>query len=125
MRALVVDDSRAMRKIVTGMLRTLGADCHEAGDGLEGIGVLRRVGPVDLVLTDLHMPEMDGIELVKAVRAEPSWERTVVCLLSSDADTSQIARALMAGADEYLMKPITIEALEDFAARSGLATSAQ
>lgn len=117
MRALVIDDSRTMRKMISRMVKTLGAEVHEAGDGAEGLSVLRSLGTVDVVLTDLHMPVMNGLEFVKAVRAEPVWERMVVCIVSSDTEPSQIARGLMAGADEYLMKPVTDEAIGEMLTR--------
>jgi two-component system chemotaxis response regulator CheY len=120
MRALVVDDSRAMRKVISRMAAALGAEVHEAGDGAEGLSVLHSLGHVDVVLTDLHMPVMNGIELVRAVRAEPSWERTLVCIISSDTEPTSIARGLMAGADEYLMKPVTAESLEEMFQRYGI-----
>jgi two-component system chemotaxis response regulator CheY len=117
MRALVIDDSRTMRKMISRMVQALGAEVHEAGDGAEGLSVLRSLGSVDVVLTDLHMPVMNGLEFVKAVRAEPVWERMVVCIVSSDTEPSQIARGLMAGADEYLMKPVTGESIEEMISR--------
>jgi two-component system chemotaxis response regulator CheY len=120
MRALVIDDSRTMRKMISRMVQALGAEVHEAGDGAEGLSVLRTLGSVDVVLTDLHMPVMNGLEFVKAVRAEPVWERMVVCIVSSDTEPSQIARGLMAGADEYLMKPVTGESIEEMLTRCGI-----
>jgi two-component system chemotaxis response regulator CheY len=117
MRALVIDDSRTMRKMISRMVQAMGAEVHEAGDGAEGLSVLRALGDVDLVLTDLHMPVMNGIEFVRAMRSEPVWERTVVCIVSSDTEPSQIARGLMAGADEYLMKPVTGEAIGEMFSR--------
>jgi two-component system chemotaxis response regulator CheY len=117
MRALVIDDSRTMRKMISRMVQAMGAEVHEAGDGAEGLSVLRALGEVDVVLTDLHMPVMNGIEFVKAMRSEPVWERTVVCIVSSDTEPSQIARGLMAGADEYLMKPVTGEAIGEMFSR--------
>jgi two-component system chemotaxis response regulator CheY len=120
MRALVVDDSRTMRRMIARMVQSLGAEVHEAGDGAEGLAVLRALGTVDVVLTDLHMPVMNGIEFVRALRSEPGWERTVVCIISSDTEPSQIARGLMAGADEYLMKPVNDSAISEMLTRCGI-----
>jgi two-component system chemotaxis response regulator CheY len=120
MRFLIVDDSRTMRKMVVRMVKNLGGEVHEAADGAEGLSVLRSLGSVDVVLTDLHMPVMNGIEFVRELRTEPGWERTVVCIISSDTEPSQIARGLMAGADEYLMKPVNDTAIADMLVRCGL-----
>jgi two-component system chemotaxis response regulator CheY len=99
MKALIVDDSRAVRTLMKRMLGEMGFEVSEAGDGRQALDLLQEIGPVDLALVDWNMPEMDGLEFVKMVSAE--------------SDMGNIARALMVGADEYAIKPLTREMLED------------
>lgn len=110
--ALVVDDSRATRSLLRRLLASFGYGVEEAGDGFEALRSLERHVP-DLVLVDWNMPNMDGLELIRAIRADPSLERLTVMMVTSESDPVHIARALMAGADEYALKPMTREALGD------------
>lgn len=109
MRALVVDDSRAMRTILKKILVEIGFDVAEAGHGLEGLDRLKEVENVDVALVDWNMPEMDGLEFVKAVRDNHAYADMRVMMVSAENDMTKIARALMVGADEYAMKPVTKE----------------
>jgi two-component system chemotaxis response regulator CheY len=113
MRALVVDDSRAMRMMLRRTLGGLGFEVLEAEHGAAALAVLDGVGPVDVCLVDWNMPVMDGLEFVKAVRADPEYERMVVVMVTSESDPARILRALMAGADEYATKPLTPEVLAE------------
>jgi two-component system chemotaxis response regulator CheY len=107
MRALVVDDSRAMRTILKKILMEIGFEVAEAGHGLEGLERLKEVEGIGLALVDWNMPEMDGLEFVKAVRSEHVYADMKVMMVSAENDMTKIARALMVGADEYAMKPVT------------------
>jgi two-component system chemotaxis response regulator CheY len=107
MRALVVDDSRAMRTILKKMMTELGFEVAEAGDGLQALERLKEIGATDVALVDWNMPEMDGLEFVKALRADHLYADMKVCMVSAENDMMKIARALMMGADEYAMKPVT------------------
>ncbi|MPY95592.1 MAG: response regulator [Acidimicrobiia bacterium] len=109
--ALVVDDSRAIRALLKRLLVRRDFAIHEAGNGREGLDRLVEVGPVDLVLVDWNMPEMDGLEFIKAVRSQSAYERVVIVMVTSESEPAHIARALMAGADEYAIKPLTGEGL--------------
>lgn len=109
-RALVVDDSQAIRTIVGRFLRELGFEVSEAADGEEALNRVRAERP-DLVLVDWNMPVMDGLELVRAVRANPDWERIQLMMVTTETEPAQIVRALGAGADEYLLKPFTRDGL--------------
>lgn len=114
MRALVIDDSRAMRMMLRRELSRLGFDqVFEAEDGREGMAKLEELGHVEVVLVDWTMPVMDGLTFVKEVRAQPSYEKVRVVMVTSENDPAQIFHALMAGADEYATKPITGEALAE------------
>jgi two-component system chemotaxis response regulator CheY len=113
-RALVVDDSRAMRMILSRTLAEAGFDVAQAADGKAALEVLRREGTsMALMLADWNMPEMSGIELVEAVRAESCWSHLRIVMVTTETEIEQMARALGAGADEYVMKPFTREVVED------------
>ncbi|MDA8295505.1 MAG: response regulator [Actinomycetota bacterium] len=112
MRALVVDDSRAMRALLTNILRGIGAEVVQATDGRDALEQLRRTDALpDLVLIDWHMPEMNGLELVKAVRKDPAWKPMTLMMVTTESEHENMVRALLAGADEYLIKPFTPDAL--------------
>jgi two-component system chemotaxis response regulator CheY len=113
MRALVIDDSKAMRMILKRELVALGFEVFEAGDGQEALSRLAELGPVDVVLVDWTMPGMDGMTFVHQVRAEAAYEEMRVVMITSESDPAQIFHALMAGVDEYATKPITREALAE------------
>jgi two-component system chemotaxis response regulator CheY len=110
-RALVLDDSRAMRMVLVRLLREKGWDVVEAGDGQEGLEVLA-AGPVpDLALVDWNMPVMNGLEFIRAVRKEPAYTDISLVMVTTESEHSQVVRALAAGAHEYVFKPFTPEAL--------------
>lgn len=111
MKALVVDDSRSMRAIVAKQLRELGFAVEEAGGGQEALARLHAGGPVDLVLLDWNMPEMDGCEVLSLIRSEPRYKNMRVMMVTTESEMTQVAVALEAGANEYLMKPFDRESL--------------
>ncbi|WP_432486096.1 response regulator [Kineococcus esterisolvens] len=120
MKALVVDDSRAMRKIIAGALRKLGYEVVEAADGAEALKVLQN-GPLpELATVDWNMPVMDGLTFVTQVRAIREYRSLSIMMVTTEAEHGQIVRALAAGAHEYLIKPFTVEALEEKLALLGL-----
>ena len=112
-RALVIDDSKAIRGLLKRELVHLGFEVHEAANGQEGMARLAELGPVDVALVDWTMPVMDGLSFLKEVRANPEYERVLVVMVTSESDPAQIFQALMAGADEYATKPITAAALAE------------
>ena len=112
MLALVVDDSRATRSMLRTMLSKLGFEVVEAGHGVEALERLDSVEAVDFALVDWNMPEMDGLELVRSLRSERRYAELPVMMVTAESDATQMARALMAGADEYALKPIDLESLE-------------
>lgn len=105
MRALLVDDSRAMRSILRRMVEQIGYQVVEAGHGIEALDVLATTDPFDLALVDWNMPHMSGIELVEAVRKDQSLDSMRIVMVTSESDISCMQRALENGADEYVMKP--------------------
>jgi CheY-like chemotaxis protein len=120
MRILSIDDSKAIRHAVHRMIDVVGADFLEAGDGLEGLAVLEKSGPVDLILLDLEMPRLDGHGFLEAVKKDPRWKDIPVIMVSSIAQREHMIRAIQEGAKQYLTKPFTsselltkvVEALE-------------
>ncbi len=111
MKALVIDDSRTMRRIVAGVLKNLGYDTLEAGDGQEALNVLESESDIALCCVDWNMPVMDGLTFVKEVRAQAQWRDITLMMVTTESEHGQIVRALAAGAHEYLIKPFTPEAI--------------
>jgi two-component system chemotaxis response regulator CheY len=110
--ALVVDDSRAVRIILSRTLRELGFEVREAANGREALEVLgAERAAVRLVLADWNMPEMNGVELVRRLRQDPDFASLVVVMVTTETELDQMAAALEAGANEYVMKPFTKEIL--------------
>lgn len=125
MRAAVVDDSKPSRSILARVLRDLKFDCTEATNGLEAIAALATLVRPDLVTVNWHMPVMDGIELLRRLRAHPVHRTLKVLMVSTENDKDQIAAAIAAGADDYLAKPFTPEALARKLVTLGVCTSAE
>jgi two-component system chemotaxis response regulator CheY len=107
MKALVVDDSRAIRVILSQMLGDLGFEVSEARHGCEALLHLQTHTDTDLALIDWNMPEMNGLELVQAVHADPRLGAVRMMMVTTEVEMSQMVRALDAGAHEYIMKPFT------------------
>lgn len=124
MRALVVDDSKPVRSIVTSVLRSLQFDCREAGNGKEALESLAEGERPDLVTINWHMPVMDGIELVRSLRAEPRYRSCKLMMISTEHAHDRIALAMAAGVDAYLAKPFTTAALTREVSALGLARPA-
>lgn len=120
MRALVIDDSRAMRRIVGTILTDFGYEVREAGDGRHALDVLEEGWNPDLCCIDWNMPVMDGLQFVSAVRANPAWRALTLMMVTSESEQGQIVRALAAGAHEYVIKPFTADALRDKLALLGM-----
>nr|HEX4315840.1 response regulator [Kofleriaceae bacterium] len=113
MRALIVDDSRAMRSILGRIVTQLGFEVSQAGDGKQALTALTTATPPDLVLVDWNMPEMNGLELVRAVRADAALAKVVLIMVTTQSEGSNLQDAIDAGANEYVMKPFTPEILTD------------
>lgn len=113
MYALIIDDSRAMRRILRQIVEPLGFEILEAGNGQEGLACLHVAGPVEVTLVDWNMPVMNGLEFVKAVRADDTWNQMKLVMVTTETEPAQMARALMAGVDEFVMKPFTADILVD------------
>ena len=113
LRFLVVDDFSTMRRIVKNFLNDLGYhNVEEADDGTTALPLLRS-GNVDFLITDWNMPEMQGLELLKIVRADPALAKLPVLLLTAEAKREQIVEAAQAGVNGYVVKPFTAQTLKD------------
>jgi two-component system chemotaxis response regulator CheY len=110
-KALVIDDSRAMRSIIGQILKGIGFEIAEASNGREGLERLRADAPPKLVLVDWNMPEMNGLEFVKAMRRRPEFNDTRIMMVTTETEMKRMADALEQGADEYVMKPFTKDAI--------------
>jgi len=123
-RALVIDDSRAMRGIIARILRELGFDAiEEAEHGKHALEVLARSPAFDLAMVDWNMPVMDGHQLVQAIRQDARWNAMLVVMCTTETEVEQITKALEAGANEYVMKPFTKEDIQSKLAILGLIPS--
>jgi two-component system chemotaxis response regulator CheY len=111
MLALVVDDSRAMRTILTRLMTGLGFTVIQAGDGAEALEVLKGGARPDVALVDWNMPVMDGLTFIKRCRANPEYRDIVLMMVTTESEQTQIVRALAAGAHEYVIKPFTSDVI--------------
>ncbi len=111
MRALVVDDSSTMRSILRLTLRGAGFEVVEAGNGIEALDRLEKSGRIDLALVDWNMPEMNGYEFLCAARANHSYDETKIVMVTTETEIVQVKAALEQGANEYIMKPFTKDAV--------------
>ena len=113
MRFLIVDDSSTMRRIIINTLTKLGYESFlEAGNGREGLDRLA-AGPVDLVITDWNMPEMNGIDFVRNLRATEQGKSVPILMVTTNAANDDVSEALRAGVNNYVVKPFTAETLKE------------
>ena len=124
MRALVIDDSRAMRALLARILGELGFTVGEAGNGREGLEHLRTHGVPEVVLVDWNMPEMSGIEFVEAVRACRDYDAMRLIMVTTETEMTRVVKALGTGLDAYVMKPFTKEAVVEQLERIGFGAGA-
>lgn len=114
-RTLIVDDSSVMRKIVERALRQAGLDSlvvHEAGSGTEGLEVLRGQA-VDLILSDINMPMMDGLEFLRQIRTQNLAPGVPVVMITTESSEEHVRQAIQSGAQGYIRKPFTAEQVKE------------
>lgn len=113
LKILVVDDFSTMRRIVRNLLKELGfANVHEAEDGVDALAKLKG-GDFEFIVTDWNMPNMSGIELLKAVRSDPALKHLPVLMVTAEAKRENIIEAAQAGASGYVVKPFTAATLDE------------
>ena len=112
--ALVIDDSRAIRMILGRTLNRFGYEVCSSANGREALDM---IGQQDLalsvILVDWNMPEMNGLDFVKTIRADPRYREVPLMMVTTETEIEQMYRALEAGANEYVMKPFTDEVIAD------------
>ena len=113
MNALVIDDSSTMRLILTRFLLKMGFQVVEATNGREALKRLQEMGRPDLVLVDWNMPEMNGVDFVRSVRADRSFDDLPLVMVTTNTELEHVAEALEAGANEYVMKPFTMDVIRE------------
>ena len=112
---LVVDDSAAIRKILTRVLRQTGMaiqTIHEAGDGQDALALMAQ-HRIDLVLSDINMPKMDGLQLLGALKASPQWHSIPVVMITTEGGETKVAEAVRLGAAGYVRKPFTADQIKE------------
>ena len=113
MKILIVDDFSTMRRIIKNLLRDLGLNnTHEADDGNTALPMLKN-GDFDFVVTDWNMPGMQGIDLLKAIRADETLRHLPVLMVTAEAKREQIIEAAQAGVNGYIVKPFTAATLKE------------
>ena len=113
MKILIVDDFSTMRRIVKNLLRDLGFNnTVEADDGLTALPILKK-GGIDFVVTDWNMPGMQGIDLLKNIRADDAFKHLPVLMITAEAKREQIVEAAQAGVNGYIVKPFTAATLKE------------
>jgi two-component system chemotaxis response regulator CheY len=115
MKFLVVDDSPTMRRIVVNALKTYEpcTGLVEAGDGIEALEKLTHEGPIDFIITDWNMPNMSGLDLTKAVRADDRFKHLPILMVTTRSNKSDIIEALKARVNNYVTKPFTPAVLKE------------
>lgn len=114
-RALIVDDSSVMRKIVERSLRQAGLESlvvHEAGTGVEALEILKS-RPIDLILSDINMPAMDGLELLRQMSAQRLAVNVPVVMITTESSEEHVKLAIQAGARGYIRKPFTSDQVKE------------
>jgi two-component system chemotaxis response regulator CheY len=116
---LIVDDSSAIRKILDRLLRQTQmpiGNVYEAGDGIQALEALR-ANSVQLILCDINMPRMDGLQLLKEVRNSPQWRDVPMVLITTEGGESKVTEAVQLGASAYIRKPFTPDQIKEKLAR--------
>ncbi|MBF0449156.1 MAG: response regulator [Candidatus Magnetomorum sp.] len=114
MNVLVVDDFLTMRRILKNILKQVGfKKMEEAEDGAQALDMIKNADPVfDLIIADWNMPKMTGIELLKAIRADPELKHLPVIMVTAEAQKSRVLEAVQAGVSNYIVKPFTAETVK-------------
>jgi two-component system chemotaxis response regulator CheY len=116
---LVVDDSRVIRKVACNIMSALDFDTREAEDGAQALDVCRAEMP-DVILLDLQMPRMSGVEFLRSLRRQARGTHPFVLICTTENDVARLTEALNAGADQYLMKPFDHVSLSEKLTQAGV-----
>jgi len=121
-RALVIDDSKSIRSILSKILMEVGFSVEEAGNGLEALDIIQKE-KVDLALVDWNMPDMNGYEFIQEVRKDNAFNDMRMMMVTTETEMNKVVEALEAGANEYIMKPFTKEMIVEKLALMGMHVS--
>jgi two-component system, chemotaxis family, chemotaxis protein CheY len=121
MRVLIIDDSAAMRRMLTAYVGELKAESVQAGDGQEALEVLEAQGPFDVALVDWDMPRLNGIQFLLRVRGNSKYRHMKLVMVTAHVNFEDLEQALECGADDYIMKPVTVDMITDKLRMLGLA----
>jgi two-component system chemotaxis response regulator CheY len=113
MRALIIDDSSSTRKILGQFMRQMNYEIIEAGDGKEALQRFEEASDITVALVDWNMPVMNGLEFVRRLRENREHDDVKLMMVTTEHDAEHIEQALLAGANEFVMKPFTFEVLEE------------
>ena len=116
MDVLIVDDSAAIRKILQRVLRQAEVpidEVFEAGDGVEALATLKAKSTVGLILSDINMPNMDGIQFLTQVRALPEWASVPIVMITTEGSQNKVMEAVQLGASGYVRKPFTADQIKE------------
>ena len=122
MRLLIIDDSKTMRSILASFAQKHGCETAQAEDGVDACSVLETDRNFDAILIDWDMPKMSGIELLKIIRSDPSMNDIKTMMVTAQSNYDCVSEAIMAGADDYLMKPLNEDMFVDKLRLLGLLT---
>jgi two-component system, chemotaxis family, chemotaxis protein CheY len=120
-KAMVIDDSRAIRMILSGILGELGYEVRQAVNGKDALAQAEQNADLSLFLVDWNMPEMNGLEFVQHVRKDARFAKVPVMMVTTETEINQVMKALEAGANEYVMKPFTRDMIEEKLRMMGVA----
>jgi two-component system chemotaxis response regulator CheY len=120
MLALVVEDSKTIRMILCGYLRTMNIQVVEAANGREALERLKEMSPPDLVLVDWNMPVMSGIDFIRAVRELNIYDPLPLIMVTTNSESEHVGTAMEAGANLYIQKPCTLDTLREKIEQLGL-----
>jgi len=114
MKIVVVDDSSTMRRIIKNTLNSIGyKDLLEGDDGIEGWEQIDSNPNIDIIITDWNMPNMNGLELVKKIRADKRFQDTPIIMVTTEGGKAEVITALKAGVNNYIVKPFTSQILKE------------
>ena len=122
MRALVIDDSKSIRSILSKILIEVGFTVEEAANGLEALDIIQKE-KVDLALVDWNMPDMNGYEFIQEVRKDNAFNDMRMMMVTTETEMNKVVEALEAGDNEYIMKPFTKEMIVEKLALMGMHVS--
>lgn len=124
MKVLLVDDSRTARILLTRIFKELGNwDIYEAENGQEALELLSKLDGIDLACIDWNMPVMNGLDFLKAAKQHPNFSETWMMMVTTETEMENVKKAMVSGANEYVMKPFTKEIILSKLEMMGLASS--